>query len=271
VCAEGQACSPTFEVQFANLNAGVLQAAILGAHEEGTLLSTLIARLDPSRLSSAPTWPTMEGTVKADSLVLGPLTLTDAAASVHVADGVAEISGVDADMLGGHVEGQVTLQPAGANRAAPAYTVQGQFENLNPAAVGRLVGSAWTGRNFDGEGKVELSGFTGKDLAASGKGTLHFAWQNGSVANRNDAARNDAVGSVTAGGDEDPTSATEVPAALTRFDLWTADAEIGNGSITLKENLVRQGSHKRTVAGAMTLSEPPALTFTVPRPTQAQR
>ena len=51
-----------------------MQTAILGAHEKGTLLSDLINRLRPRRARLAAA----EGTVKADSLVLGPVTLKDA-------------------------------------------------------------------------------------------------------------------------------------------------------------------------------------------------
>lgn len=245
-----------FQVQFANLDAGVLQAAILGAREQGTLLSTLIDRLKPSRTSSAPGWPSIEGTVKADALVLGPVTLTDASASLKIDDGVVEIGGIEADLLGGHVHGSVILHPAGPNQATPSYSAEGQFAKLSPAAVGRLLGATWTGRNFDGDGKIDLSGFTEGDLASTAKGSLHFDWQSGGV---------------TAGSEDDSSPAAEIPSELSRFDRWTADAEIANGSIVLKTNQVQQGSRKRAVAGAITLAAPPAITFVAPKPTQARR
>jgi hypothetical protein len=78
-----------------------------------------------------------------------------------------------------------------------------------------LLGLRSTGSSFDGNGKLTLTGFTRGDLAASAKGALHFDWRRGGVA--------------TAG------------PALARFDSWTADAAINNGSLTLGQNQLRRG------------------------------
>ena len=80
VCTTPTPCLPHFELHFDTLDAVALQSAILGAHERGTLLSTLIERLRPS---SSPPWPRLEGDLKADSLILDPVTLTDATATVR--------------------------------------------------------------------------------------------------------------------------------------------------------------------------------------------
>jgi hypothetical protein len=266
-CDATQPCLPQFEVQFGALNASALQAAILGAHERGTLLSTLIARLSPS---TAPAWPQLEGTVKADSLILGPVTLREASATLRVLQTGAEITGLDADLLGGRVHGSGTLRTAGTDRGKPAYTLEGQFEKLSPTAVGQLLGLRWSGGNFDADGKIELSGFTYKDLADSVKGTLHFEWRHGAVSS---------PGGAQGGGQEDalaaPTAAlpatAPVPPALARFDRWTADAEIADGTITLKQNQVQQGSRKRAVEATLTLGDPPKVTFAAPGETQAKK
>ena len=99
-CVPAQPCLPAFEMQFAQLDAGALQAAVLGAKEKVTLISTLLEKLRPT----APlVLPEMLGTVKADSLLLGPLTLKDATASVRVlVDGV-HVTALDATALGGRV------------------------------------------------------------------------------------------------------------------------------------------------------------------------
>jgi hypothetical protein len=109
----------------------------------------------------------------------------------------------------------------------------------------------WSGGDLAADGKIELSGFTDKDLAASVKGTVHFDWRRGAV---------------TA-----PEAETGVPAALARFDRWTANAAIANGTITLKENQVQQGSHKRSVEATLTLGEPPKVNFDVPKEAQGKR
>jgi uncharacterized protein involved in outer membrane biogenesis len=254
-CASATPCADmvpaTFKVQFGALDASALQAAILGAHEQGTLLSTLIARFKPADSSTAPAWPPLEGTVQADSLILGPVTLTNATATLRILDTGAEITGLDAELLGGHVHGGGTLRTPGAGQTKPGYTLEGHFEKLNPVAVGQLLGLTWTGRTFNADGKIDLSGFTDKDLAASVKGTLHFDWQRGAMT--------------------DPEASVDLPAALSRFDRWTADADIANGAITLKQNQVQQGSHKKAVEAALTLGNPPKVTFTGPKETQAKR
>jgi hypothetical protein len=253
-CDGGQPCPPEFEVHFGDLDASALQAAILGAREPGTMLSTLIARLRPSDSSTTPTWPRLEGTVTADSLILGPVTLTDATAWLRILEGGAEITDLDADLLGGHVEGGGSVRTA-AEEGKPAYTLVGHFEKLSPVEVGKLMGLRWAGRAFDADGKIDLSGFTGKDLAESVKGTLHFDWKVGVV-----AAQESALPATVA-----------VPPALAHFDRWTADAEIADGTITLKQNQVQQGSRKRAVEGALTLGEQPKVSFVVPGETQARR
>jgi hypothetical protein len=246
-CASPQPCLPTFTVRFGDLDASSLQAAILGAHEPGTLLSTLIARLTPA--NAAPAWPELDGTVSADSLVLGPVTLQAATAALHITATGAEITGLDADLLGGHVHGGGMLTTA-TGEGKPAYTLEGRFEKLSPAEVGQLVGQRWAGGDFAADGKISLSGFTAQDLAASVKGTVHFDWRRGAV----DAGVSDSI-----------------PPALARFDRWTADAAIANGVVTLEQNQVQQGSRKRAVEGALTLGEPPKMSFVLPQETQAKR
>jgi hypothetical protein len=240
-------CVPSFEVQFGELDASALQAAILGAHEKGTLLSELIARLKPS--TAAPAWPQMEGTVKADALVLGPVTLHDATATLRVGTTGAEIAGLDASLLGGHVHGAGTLRAAGTGQDKPAYTLEGQFEKLSPAEVGELAGLRWSGGVFDAQGKIELTGFTDKDLSASVHGTLHFDWRHGVVSGQ----------------------AEEVPAALAHFDRWSADAEIAHGKIALKQSQAQRGGVKRGVDGALAFGDPPKVGFAASRVTQAKR
>ncbi len=92
-CAASQPCQPRFQLQFGTLDAAVLQTAFLGAHERGTLLSTL---LNSFRSTAAPAWPRLEGTVKAESLILGPVTLHEPVAAVSTIAYGAEITSIDA-------------------------------------------------------------------------------------------------------------------------------------------------------------------------------
>ena len=246
-CVEPQPCVPSFTVRFGSIDAGALQAAILGAREPGTVLSTLIARLSP--VNAAPAWPELNGTVTADSLVLGPVTLQDAAATVHVTSTGVEIAGLDARLLGGqmHVSGSLTTA---TGQSKPAYTLQAHFDKLKPAQVGQLLGQHWSGADFIADGKIALSGFTAPDLAASAKGILHFDWRRGAI-------------------DAGPVAG--FPAQLARFDRWTADAAIANAALVLGQNQVEQGSRKQPVEATLTLADPPRATFAQPKETQAKR
>jgi hypothetical protein len=245
-CMTPQPCLPEFQIEFDDLDAETLQAAFLGAHQRGTVLSTLIARLRPS---SAPVWPQLEGTIKAASLIVGPVTLHDAAAALRVLPTGVEITGLDAGVLGGNVHGTGSLHMPQTDQEKPYYKLEGHFEKLSPVALGQLLGMHWPGGSFVADSKIELAGYTGKDLAASAKGTLHFEWQHGGVAG----------------------PAAQVPQALARFDRWTGDAAIANGAITLGQSEVQQGKRKRLVAGAVTLGEPVKAVFTGPKEALAKK
>jgi hypothetical protein len=246
-CDAPQSCPPTFQVEFGALDARVLQAAFLGARKRGTLLSTLIERLHPS---AGPAWPLLEGMVKAKSLVLWPVTLRDPVATVRTLDDGAEITAFNAGLLGGSVHGSGTLHVAGTAQGKPSYALEGQFAKLSPRAVGQLLGLRSSGGDFDGNGKVELTGFTGSDLAASAKGALHFEWPHGSVAT---------------------SSLATVPPVLARFDLWSADALIANGALALKGNQVKRGAHTQPVQATVTLADPPKIAFAALKQAPAKR
>jgi hypothetical protein len=248
VCNGPKPCSPQFQIQFGALDAAILQAAFLGAREPGTLLSTLLERLRPT---SAPAWPQLEGTVKADSLILGPVTLHEPTATLRTLASGAEVTAFDAGLLGGRVHGSGTLHSAETAQDKPSYALEGQFEKVSPAALGQLLGQSWSGGVFGGSGNIQLAGFSGKDLAASAKGTLHFEWQHGTVAGASGTG--------------------PVPKALARFDRWTADGDIANGALTLKQSQVKRGSGIVPVQASVALADPPKAAFVAPKPAQAKR
>lgn len=234
-CAAAGQCLPTVNLDFPSLDAAELQSALLGSEEKGTLLSSVIARLTPS---STHPWPAFQGTLKAGSLVLGPVTLQSFAADLKVSPNVAEIEAIDSGMLGGqiHVTGEVD------NGEKPSYKLEGTFQNLNPSEVCRILVLKCTGAAVDGDGKLELAGYQGTDLAASAKGTLHFVWKKGGVAGR-------------------ASSPDTAPPALSRFDSWTADADIAGGAVTLKDNQVLQGKRTSSASLSVVFGEPPKVTF----------
>jgi hypothetical protein len=235
-CSTPEPCPPHLSVRFDTLDAAALQAAILGVRQSGTLLSSLIDRLKPSSTSA---WPPLEGTLNAGTLDLGTFTFSELSAGFRLQPASAEITSLDAAILGGKLHATAALTPGDQ----PAYKLSGTFEKLDPAQVFELMGMKATGGAIDGSGQVELSGYTDKDLTASAKGELHFDWSHGTVS------------SLT----EDP-----IPPALTRFDRFTGDAAIANGAMTLSKTEVRHGGRKSEVEAAVTFGIPAQTTFGPP-------
>jgi hypothetical protein len=237
-CETPEPCPIHFQMHFGALDSVTVQAAILGARQKGTLLSDLINRLRPA---APPVWPLVEGTVDADSLVLGPVTLKTARAGLRFKPTGAEITSLDANLLGGSLHADGTL----ASGDKPTYALQGKLEKLSPVAVGQMMGATWRGGTFDANGKIELSGYTGDDLAGSAKGTLHFEWRNGTI-----------------GG---------VPKQAVRFDRWTADAAIAGGKAVLGKNELTQGRSKQAIEASVTLVETPRVSVALAKPVSPKK
>jgi hypothetical protein len=259
-CASEQApqqpCPAQFQIHFDDLDAAEFESALLGARAKTTLLSSLIDRLHPS---SAPPWPQLDGTVTADSLVLGPVTLQGVSVSLQIVPTGAEIRSLDAGLLGGTVHLGGTLIKPATDQDKPAYVIGGDFQKLNAADLGKLLGLRWTGGALSGNGNVEFTAYTAGDLAASAKGTLHFECRQGSIANAKTPA--------AAGATKPP----PIPAALAHFDRWTADASIADGAIDLGANQVISGAHKHSVEAAIAFGDPPKVSFPAPKNTRAEK
>ncbi|MGC9157895.1 MAG: AsmA family protein [Terracidiphilus sp.] len=236
-CSSSPSCAPAFQARLGALNAAVLQTTLLGAHERGTLLSTLLARF---RLSSAPAWPDLDGSIQAASLELGPVTLEEPTATVHTGADGARITALDAGLLGGHIHVTGTVAAASAEDK-PSYALEGQFEKISPQALGRLLGLRCSGGALYGNGRVELAGFTARNLAASARGSVHFDWRRGSVAALS--------------------GASSVPRALARFDHWSADLAIANGQLAIEQSQLWRGARTLPVHASISLSSPPRVVF----------
>lgn len=231
-CAPPADCGPTFTAHFAALDTAEIQVALLGARRKGTLLSSLLARFNPS---AAPTWPKAEGSLTADSVNLGPFLLTGLSANISIAASGAELTSFDASTLGGNVSGTAKLQIADK----PQYTVASAFTGLKPAMVGSLLAMKWSGNTFSGSGKVQMSGFTDRDLAASAEGSLQFDWRKGGIKGAN------------------------VPPALADFDRFRGTATIGDGVLSLNQDTVQRGARSTMVRAEANLAVPHKVTVSV--------
>ena len=273
-CPGDRTCPARFELQFGAVNAAELQSAILGARPQTSLLDSLIGRL---HLSSAPAWPPLEGTVQAESLELGPVTLVHPVATLKIDSDGARIASLDGDLLGGQIHASGSFSRPETDQGRPAYTLDATLTDLAAPEVGKLLGMHWSGGALKAEGKIDVAGLTARELAASAKGKLHFEWRNGAIASRGSpqngirAARFDA-----------PEKNEAIPTQLTRFTSLDGEAEIANGNITLRNCEAVQGTQRHPVDGQLSFGEPPVITFspskaaklpeqTQPEPNQSAR
>lgn len=242
-CGVAEQCPPQVALEFSELDAAALQAELLGTHRQGTVFSNLVARLSPT---SAAIWPQMDGTLKANSLILGPVKLQNAAISFRVLPRGAEFSSIDAGLFGGFIHANGKL----ASGDKPHYALEGTFAQLTGASMCQLFALQCTGGPIDGNGKIELSGFLERELAESANGTLHFEWRKGAIR---------------------PNPATQIPAALTRFDRWTGDTEIANSKVTVKQSRIQQGAREIDADGTIAFGAPPLVRVTIPNPGNATK
>jgi hypothetical protein len=242
-CPSLQECSPQLDLHFGELDAAALQAAILGAPRPDTVLSTLIARISPS---SPPIWPHLFATVTANALLLGPVTLRSANIAVNLSPTGADLASVNAQILGGTVQGTGKIDSG----AKPAYAFEGNLLGLNGSAVCELLAVQCTGGQIAGNGKVELAGFSDRELAASAKGKLHFEWRHGTL---------------------DPDSGSQIPRTMTHFDRLVANATIANNGATIRQGQIALGSRKADLDVTVTFANPPSVSFDEPNATQSAK
>jgi len=189
------------------------------------------------------------------------VTLAKPEIGLRIEEKVAKITQLDAGLLGGTVHGTGAVLAAGAegnSSSSPAYSFDLTAEHLNPQPVGQLFAMRWTGGEIKGEATLALSGFTAHELATSAKGSMHFDWNRGSMG----IAASDSTG---------PDADLDIPAALARFDVWNADADIANGTVTLKQNQVRRGTRRASVAANVTFAEPPVVSFAANKEVQSAK
>jgi hypothetical protein len=233
-CTPPADCAPQFTAHFSALDAAEMQGALLGARQKGTLLSSLLDRFNPS---SAPAWPKTDGSVQIDSLTSGPFTATGVTASIKIAGSGVEITSFDASLLGGNLNGTGKLQAGNK----PQYTMAGSFTGLKPALVGALLGANWSGGSFAGSGKLQMSGFTGRDLAASATGTVEFDWRKGGM------------------------NGPDVPPIMESFDRFGGSADIANGAMSVSQGKVQRGNKSTSVHATVTLTIPHKSTISLPK------
>jgi len=247
VCSSND-CQPQVSIRFATLDVGAMQAALLGAPTKKSLLSPLIDRM---RSSDRPKWPALALGVQAESLVLGPVTLRKVSARIKMRERDVVLEQWDAGMLGGTASGTGHFSWADDS---PKFAVEGTFTGVDATEAGALVQGNWSGSPLSGSGSVQLSGLTGKDLAASAVGDLRFNWQHGTMVLNNPGIKPASEADAEAG-DETET------AEQVRFESWTGALAIKGGRAELGENALVQGKRSIPVTGSIAFGGPVKLSL----------
>ena len=240
-CEQVKPCMPRLNLTFEELDAGVVQTALLGASDKKTLLSSLIARISPA---SHPVWPELGAAVNVGTLILGPVKLQKVTAGLAIHSDSAQLNALDATFFGGslHLTGTAT------NGLQPTYELSGTLAKADPKALCGFFDLSCGGGPMDVSGKVALAGYTAKDLSTSAAGTIHLDWANGTMKGYPSPHSNSAT-------------ATPLPPSLARFSRWTADASIGKSSVAFGNSYVPIGRKRASVPFTITFGEPPKVFF----------
>ena len=223
-----------FSLKFDTLDVTAIQTSLLGARDRGTMLSNLLARLRPEKQLD---WPKLQGTIQAESVTLGPITLTAPRMDLTLEGDKATITNIDAGLLGGTVHANGTYE---FTDNKPHYDLTIATTNIKPSelTLTHLLSQNLSGAPLDINGQIKLTGFTSADLTASATGTLHFDWKNGAITN----------------------------GTVTRFDHWTGDATIASGTITLTSTKLTTAKQSTTINATIPLTAPTKLTITPAKP-----
>jgi hypothetical protein len=281
-------CLPLLQIRLGAADAATIEAALLGAPEKKSLLSPLIDRMRSSDAPKWPTAALdvqadslVLGPVTLHKpsiqLKMGPAEITLQSWQAGALGGSAKgtgscawsgktfkydltgefhsLSGAALGALTGtaptvaadpqNADSKVAESNAGEPNSAAAESGPKNVE----APVPPSTFIPWSGGPVDGSGTIEISGLTGKDLAASATGSLQFHWLKGSIP---------------------VAAAAKTPVlAPVRFDDWTGEATIAGGRIELKSNTLRQGQHKSSLSGSIPFSGAPHLTVAAANPQPA--
>lgn len=220
-------CVHEFSLTTPQLDAAALQSAIMGAGEHGEFLQQILARLDRNKVE----WPALNGAIRAAAFMLGPLALHDVSASVQIQGRRIQFTSVEAHALNGILQAAGTMDATGG---APRYSLDAQLLHANATALAALWHEPPVSGIVSATTHLELSGYAADDLAQSAHGTFHWDWTQGAT--------------------------TLVPAALSRFDHWSADGVINNRQLTLDKSLIVRGPVRQSISGTISFDRKPNLT-----------
>jgi len=177
--ASNAPCARSFALHFSRLDTGRLQAAL----RQGSGDAGLLDRINPFA-AGAPALPAISGTVRADELSAGRLTIRNAVLRLRLKGRSARLLDISGDIFGGTVTGIAGEHSAGWARwgdGAPAYALSVVLRHLQPNQVGALWRHEWGGGAADVELNLKTQGWTAADLAQNARGKFALDWRRGTL------------------------------------------------------------------------------------------
>ncbi|MGA7523175.1 MAG: AsmA family protein [Acidobacteriaceae bacterium] len=240
VCSQAGACPVTFAVTAGSLNAAKIETLLAGQPQGifGEILTSALGE------GSRGPWPPVRGTVEANSLELGKLTVQNVAASVTVDGKKLTIASLEGGALGGKLQASGTMD---ASSGTPQWALNVRVTGASLADAGKVFGESWGTGTGAAEAKLTMSGYAAADLASSASGTFQFAWQNGGLPG---VSRVSQAGGQPGG-----------QPGLGHFDHWSATGTIGNGALTVTDGGVTRAGRTEAVRGTIGFNRSVNLTM----------
>jgi hypothetical protein len=221
-------CVREFSLSTPQLDATMLQSAIMGAGEHGEFLQQILARFDRNKVE----WPALDGSVRTATFMLGPLSLHDASCKLHIEGRKIEFTSIEAHALNGVLQATGVMDATGRT---PRYTFDTQLLHANASALVPLLHEPPLNGIVSATAHLELAGYSTDDLAQSARGTFHWDWTEG--------------------------TATLAPSSLTHFDHWSADGAIKDQQLIFNQSAIVRGPVRQAVSGTISFDRKSNLTI----------
>ncbi len=199
--ASNSTCTRSFTLHTPNLNAGHFESALHDSQSESNLLSLI----NPWA-GAAPQLPEISGTVSADVLSAGQVSLKDAVLTLRMKGRRADLMGISGAVFGGTISGAegesptpdtLTQVPTGSIQwgdGAPVYSLRAVLRNIQPDRVGAMWNESWGTGTANLLLDLRTRGWSAAELAKNASGKFKAEWLNGSLAGSTGGPREAAVG-----------------------------------------------------------------------------
>jgi hypothetical protein len=256
------ACGRAFNLHTAALSADHLETVL--RRENGS--SDLLSALNPWA-AGVPEMPDISGTLDADKLSAGRISMKNVALQLRLKRHEAELLAISGDVFGGTLSGTNSgMETVDANGSAhdaknavsgvsengvgsarwgdgpPAYTLRLLLKGIQPDRVAAIWGERWGRGSVNAQIDLKTQGWAAAELSQNATGKFNLTWRNGTL---------------SAPKETGPLSA----AVATRFARWDAEGTIENRTLVLRQsriflqNSLRPGTRGggiQSVAGTVT-------------------